>query len=109
MSADPSERRRAPRVLMPPEGGAVSVVGASIIDVSPYGMRIETGIALPVDSVMPFRLTIGGVKADVEARVIVSIPQAPGPSGRKLHAVGLDFVKIAPDVRERLREVLARA
>lgn len=100
----PAERRRAPRVPMPPVGGAVSVVGAKIIDVSPYGMRIESPLAIKPDSVLPFRLVIAGQKADVKARVCTCVHAA---SGGHCHNVGLEFVGIDPAVRERLRDVLS--
>ena len=40
-----AERRRAERVPMPATGGPVSVVGARLVDVSPYGMMIESPVS----------------------------------------------------------------
>jgi hypothetical protein len=97
------ERRRAERVPMPASGGVVSVVGARLVNVSPYGMMIESPVPLKSDAVLPFRLVVAGTKADVEARVVAC---APLPGARR-YGAGLEFSRIAAEVRARLTEVLA--
>jgi hypothetical protein len=99
------ERRRAVRVPMPETGGPVSVVGARLLDVSPYGMMIESPVALTEDAVLKFRLSLEGRKVDVSARVAGCTPR-PGP--RRAYGVGLEFLDLAEDVRDRVREILAR-
>jgi Tfp pilus assembly protein PilZ len=84
----------------------VSVVGARLRDVSPYGMLIESPVALPVDSELQFRLVVEGEKADVEARVAVCTPLS-GP--RRAYGVGLEFTRIDEAVRARLARVVAGA
>lgn len=98
------DRRRTTRVPMPPTGGVVSVVGARLLDVCPYGMMIQSPVPMGQDHVLQFRLIVEGVKADVQARVASCRPIDPS---RKSFGVGLEFVQIAPETRERLREVLA--
>jgi hypothetical protein len=97
------ERRRADRVPMPPVGGAVSVVGARLVDVSPYGMMIESPVALTEDAVLQFRLSVGGRKADVSARVACCTSR---PGTRHCYGVGLEFLDLPADVRDQIRDVL---
>jgi hypothetical protein len=97
------ERRRAERVPMPASRGLVSVVGARLVNVSPYGMMIESPVPLKSDAILPFRLVVAGLKADVEARVVAC---APLPGARR-YGAGLEFSRIAPEIRARLAEVLA--
>jgi PilZ domain len=99
------ERRRAERVPMPQTGGVVSVVGARLIDVSPYGMMIDSPVALTEDTVLKFRLSIDGGKADVSARVACCTSR---PGARRAYGVGLEFLDLAEDFRGRLREILSR-
>jgi Tfp pilus assembly protein PilZ len=89
---------------MPPVGGPVSVAGARLLDVSPYGMQIETPIPMSADSSMEFRLTVSGVKHDVEARVANC---RPVPGARRAFGVGLEFTRVPDGLREQLRELLA--
>ena len=107
-TAGPSgmERRRAARVPMPPTGGAVAVVGGRILNVSPYGMMIESPVSMKPEAVMRFRLMVNGAKADVEARVAACTPLA---GGRHRYGVGLEFTHITAEVPGRLRAVLAAA
>jgi PilZ domain-containing protein len=104
-SPRPLERRRAERVPMPERGGPVSVVGARLLDVSPYGMMIESPVALTQDAVLKFRLAVDGRKADVSARVAAC---APRPGARHAYGVGLEFLDLDPQVRDGIREALAR-
>jgi hypothetical protein len=96
-------RRRAVRVPMPATGAPVSVVGAKLLNVSPYGMLVESPMALTPDAVLKFRLVIGGLKTDVEARVAQCFPQ---PGSRRF-GLGLEFTQIDNDVQDRLTDVLA--
>ena len=99
------ERRRAERVPMPPTGGPVSVVGARLVDVSPYGMMIESPLAMSQDAVLQFRLVVDGHKVDVSARVAGC---AARPGARHSYGVGLEFLDLATDVRDRIRAILVR-
>ncbi len=104
---DGLERRRAERV--PAQDGVplISVVGAVLVRVSPYGMMIESPLPLEMDSILKLRLIVAGEKADVEARVAAC---ALGTTGdRRRFGVGLEFTRIAPKVRARLAQVLSDA
>jgi hypothetical protein len=97
-----SERRRAERVAMPPDG-PISVVGARLSSVSPFGMRIESPVVIAVGTVLQFRLSIAGEKADVHAQVASC---NPGGTERRGYEIGLEFVELSSAVRDRLREAL---
>jgi hypothetical protein len=99
-------RRRSPRIPVAELDGAVSVVGARLINVSLYGMMIESPVALERESILSFRLVIGGEKTDVEARVVGCILGATGV--RRRYGVGLEFTDIPHETRERLEHTLAR-
>jgi hypothetical protein len=99
------ERRRAERVPMPATGGPVAVVGARLLDVSPYGMMIESPLAMSQDAVLQFRLSVEGRKADVSARVACCTSR---PGARHSYGVGLEFLDLAPSVRDQIRDVLVR-
>jgi hypothetical protein len=98
------ERRRGERVPMPPAGGVVSVVGARLVNVSPYGMMIESPVPLKSDAILPFRLVVAGSRADVEARVVAC---APLPGARRRYGAGLEFSRIPKETFARLVELLA--
>lgn len=97
------ERRRAERVPMPATGGVVSVVGARLVNVSPYGMMIESPVALRSDSILPFRLVVAGTRADLEARVVAC---APLRGTRRCYGAGLEFSRIPAEIRALLVQVL---
>jgi hypothetical protein len=99
------ERRRSERVPMPATGGPVSVVGARLVDVSPYGMMIESPLAMSQDAVLKFRLSVEGRKADVSARVACCRPRA---GVRHSYGVGLEFLDLPAEVRDQIRDVLLR-
>jgi hypothetical protein len=99
------ERRRAERVPMPETGGPVSVTGARLLDVSPFGMMIESPVALTEDAVLKFRLSVDARKVDVSARVAACSAR---PGARHAYGVGLEFLDLPPDVRDQIRDVLAR-
>lgn len=96
------ERRRAARIPMPPHGGAVAVVGARLLNVSRYGMLIESPVPMARDTVMRLRVLLAGQPADLEARVAVCTPQP----GLRCYGVGLEFASLAPSDRERLERAL---
>lgn len=83
--------------------GAVSVVGAALVNVSSYGMMIESPVPLERETVLQFRLVVAGQKTDVDARVAACTPVP----GARRYAVGLEFVRIPPEAQERLVRVLA--
>ena len=87
---------------MPAHGGAVSVVGARLVNVSSYGMMIESPVPLEREAVMRFRLVVAGEKTDVDARVAACTPVR----GSHRYAVGLEFLHIAPETQRRLIRVL---
>lgn len=95
------ERRRAPRVPMG-ERGPVGIVGGRLVNVSPFGMLIESPLRMEVEAVHRFRLRIAGGDADVQARVAAC---APGGEPNRFH-VGLEFVRLEEAVRARLVDVL---
>lgn len=110
MSTGPSspprgpERRRAARISIPP-GGPVSVVGARLVNVSSYGMMIESPVPLEFDAQLRFLLVVVGENADVEARVAACAPIAGAL--RRSYGVGLEFTRFAAEARNRLCELLA--
>jgi hypothetical protein len=99
------ERRRCPRIPMAPTGGPVSVVGARLVDVSPYGMMIESPVPMKEDSVLQFRLAVEGRKTDVSARVACCTAR---PGTRHAYGVGLEFVELPSELRDQIRDVLHR-
>ena len=99
------ERRRAERIPMTPPTNPVSVAGARILDASPFGMKIESPVAISPDSVLAFRIAVGGRTTDVSCRVAACRP-APGDDRR--FAVGLEFLGLDAGFREHLREALQR-
>jgi hypothetical protein len=99
------ERRRAKRTSRPHPDPSISVVGAHILQVTPYGMMIESPLPLELESILRLRLIVAGEKADVEARVAACTLSARGE--RQRFGVGLEFTQIAPAIRERLAQILA--
>ena len=64
-----------------PRGGAVSVVGAALVNVSSYGMMIESPVPLEREAVLQFRLMVAGEKTDVGPAVageVVEVHVRPG-------------------------------
>jgi hypothetical protein len=100
------ERRRAERIPMTPPANPVSVVGARIVDVSPFGMKIESRIAISPDSVIAFRIEVEGKATDVGCRVATCRSVVGG--GPRVFQVGLEFLDLPDDVADHLREVLSR-
>jgi len=96
------EHRRAPRFVVPPVDGPISVVGARLLNVSSYGLLIETPLPMDAGQTMPLRMLVRGEKLDVEARV-VDCRAGQGP--RRYH-VGLEFLSLPPPARERLADAL---
>lgn len=103
-SPDGLEHRRGPRYPVSPFGGAVSVVGAQLLNMSAYGALIESLVPMETDAVMPLRLIVGGSKVDVEARVANCT--AVAGEKRRVYRTGLEFVSIPAQARDRLAEVL---
>ena len=99
------ERRRAPRVPMEPPTNPVSVVGARIIDVSPFGMRIESPVAISPDSMLRFRIAVGPHTTDVGCRVAVC---QPSPAADAKYGVGLEFLDLDDTFRQHLVVALQR-
>ena len=100
------ERRRAERIAMTPPANPVSVVGARIIDVSPYGMMIESRVAISPDAVLPFRIVVDGRTSDVSCRVATCRSAAGGD--QRSFGVGLEFLDLADEARDRLQDALQR-
>ena len=100
------DRRRAERIPMAPPANPVSVVGARIIDVSPFGMRIESPVAIAPDAVLPFRIVVAGRTSDVSCRVATCRPGVPAGEGR--FGIGLEFLDLSSEAREHLRGALER-
>ena len=89
---------------MTPPANPVSVVGARIVDVSPFGMMIESPVAISPDAVLPFRIMVDGRASDVRCRVATCRPGAGADQSR--FGVGLEFLDLPADSRDHLREVL---
>jgi hypothetical protein len=83
-------------------GGPVAVVGANLVNVSPYGMLIHSPLPMQTDSVHRFRLVVADEKKDIEARVARCLPK-----GKHHYGIGLEFVGVAQDFREHMAAVLA--
>lgn len=98
------ERRRAERIAMKPPANPVSVVGARILDVSPFGMLIESRVAISPDSVLPFRIVVDGRPSDVSCRVATCRPD----KDQRHFGIGLEFLDLAAEAGDHLREVLQR-
>jgi PilZ domain len=97
------ERRRGVRT--PVELAVpISVVGARLVNISPFGMMIESPVALERESILSFRLVIGDHKGDIEARVAACTLGASGQAKR--YGIGLEFTSIPLDIHSRLRKAL---
>jgi hypothetical protein len=83
--------------------GPVTVIGAHLVNVSPYGMLIHSPLPMQPEAVHRFRLLIENEQEDVEARVAMCQPE-----GKHRFDVGLEFVGRVDDLRTRLIRVLAR-
>ncbi len=109
MSADNApaglDRRRAERIPVPPRGAGVSVVGARLLNISGYGMMIESLVPLERDSRMDFRLVVAGQKLDVEARIAACNLLSSGR--RKHYGVGCEFTSLSDAAREQLVAAIA--
>lgn len=99
------DRRRAERIPAPPRGSAVSVVGARLVNISGYGMMIESLVPLERDTRMDFRLVVSGEKMDVEARIVACKLLSSGK--RRLFVVGCEFTSLSELACERLIAALA--
>jgi PilZ domain-containing protein len=94
------ERRRGPRIPVDKLNVTVSVVGARLVNLSLFGMMIESPVALEREAVLSFRLVIGTLKVDVEARVAACTLGASGRARR--YGVGLEFTSVTPELRAQL-------
>jgi len=97
------ERRRAPRILIPP-GAPLSVVGARLVRLSPFGMMIESLVPMERGAVLGLRLVVAREKIDLDSRVVACWPISGGR--KKRFGIGLEFVGLAEAVRQRLRDAL---
>jgi hypothetical protein len=96
----PETARRAPSTA--PLNASVG--GATLMDISPTGMRLELAVPLAVDSVHSFHLTVGGQAEKVDARVASC--SAPGDGHPRTYRIGLEFRHISATMFEALsREV----
>jgi hypothetical protein len=84
----------------------VSVVGARIIDVSPFGMTIESRVAIAPDAVLPFRIVIDGRTTDVSCRVATC---RPASDAERHFGIGLEFLDLPAETGDRLRDALQTA
>ena len=100
------ERRRADRVPLEGTGAPLSMVGARLVNATPYGMMIESPVPLERDAILPLRLQIRGEKADIEARVAGIWPL---PDSKRGFGVGLEITHIEDAARARLQDVLQEA
>jgi hypothetical protein len=98
------DRRRAPRIPVPP-GGPLSVVGARLVNASPYGMMIHSPVPMDRNAILPLRLVLADDKIDVQTRVAACWRTWIGQ--KKVYGIGLEFTVLPDPVRERLRDTLA--
>jgi len=99
------ERRRSARRDPGELTESVAVVGARLIDISHHGLQIEAPVPLAPDATMKLRLLIGGVRAEIGVRVATCRRQ---PLGRgRPWGVGVEFVEVAPEERERINHALS--
>jgi len=98
------ERRRGIRTPVEQLSVAVSVVGARLVNISTFGMMIESPVPLEREAVLSFRLVIGGYRGDVEARVAACTLGASGQARR--YGIGLEFTSLPSDLRSRIRKAL---
>ena len=101
---DGLERRRAERISITPPAPPVTVVGARLVNVSRYGMMIESPVPMERESVLQLRLIVAGEKADVEARVAAC---TLGTGAGRRFGIGLEFTRIPDGIRERLARALS--
>ena len=96
------ERRRAPRIPIPPSA-PLFVVGARLLNASAFGMMIESPVAIEPDAILRFRLVIAREKFDVETRVAAC---SGGRGTKNAFAIGLEFTSLPEGARTRLQGVL---
>jgi hypothetical protein len=101
---DGLERRSAPRVTPNELAEPVSVIGARLVDISQSGLLLEAPVPLAPDSSLRVRLVVGGVKAELEARVANSRRRAL--AGSRPWGVGVEVADVPADVRARLARAL---
>jgi hypothetical protein len=101
---DAPERRRVPRIPAETLAVPVSVVGARLVNLSLFGMMIESPVPLEREAIMKFRLSIGSYKGDAEARVAASTVRDRGPVRR--FGIGLEFAALSTEMRDHLRRAL---
>jgi hypothetical protein len=77
-----------------------SVGGATLIDISATGMRIELAVPLAVDSVHSFHLSVAGSTEKVDARVASC--SAPGDGHPRTYHIGVEFRHISASMFEAL-------
>jgi hypothetical protein len=98
------ERRRAPRIGGLHGDCPISVVGAQLVSVSPYGMRIESRLPMEPDAVMPVRIVVAGEKIDVLTRVAACSAAMGGRKG--LFGIGLEFMSLPGEIRRKIEAAL---
>jgi len=85
----------------------VSVVGATLVNVSAHGVLIESLVAMEADAELPLRLVIKGAKVDIQSRVVQCV--AFQGEKRRVYRIGLEFVSPPPELKERLAEMVKAA
>jgi PilZ domain-containing protein len=96
--------RRLPSTVPSTVPLTASVGGATLIDISATGMRLELAVPLAVDSVHSFHLSVGGQAEKVGARVASC--SAPGDGHPRTYVIGLEFRHVSESMFEALsREV----
>jgi Tfp pilus assembly protein PilZ len=85
------------------------MVGARLVNATPYGMMIESPVPLEREAILPLRLLIRGEKADIEARVAGIWPLTGGVGAKREFGVGLELTQIEEGARARLEVVLQEA
>ena len=99
----PGDRRGKPRFEVVGQlwGSLETVQPLRPHDLSRGGALVESGVALPLESIQRFRVAFEGVLANLHARVCHVRP-AGRPSGPATYLVGLEFVDVPPGLAEHL-------
>lgn len=106
------DRRRAPRVLVDVEVDYASeenYLFAYITDISATGIFVRTTMPEAQGTHLNLRFSVGSSRAiEVEGEVIWVNPYRPGAPDNLHPGMGIRFVSLDSDVRERLLELVRR-
>jgi c-di-GMP-binding flagellar brake protein YcgR len=108
-TAEPTERRRSPRValLAELEGHAVTLdEKVQVRELSLGGMTVETTAPLSPRLVHDFRVELGSARIIVHARLVHSRVEVRGDS--VAYIAGVEFTGVSAQDHERIRQFLVQ-